>query len=113
MKGEIMNIADYLTADPIVIWTLVLICAVSVIGAVDFIKCWIKKKAQVKWAVLFISLAVAFVNSPMIPAYIATIVDVWLLTLAVSTLARNAVVDGLPSIISRLMGAAERAGRGE
>ena len=78
--------------------------AVCVIGLVDFAKCWIKSKRAVKWIVLLCSLFVAFVLSPFVPAVVAAIVIMWLLILAIATIARNAVVDGLPALVSRVIG---------
>lgn len=101
-----MEITGFISANPNVIWVMVVICSVAVIGVVDFVKNWVTKKA-VKWVVLFVSLGVAMANSPLVPALITTVLDMWLLTLAVSTIARNSVVDGLPSLVARFMGGAK------
>jgi uncharacterized membrane protein len=99
-----MEISDYLISDPEVIWILVIICSVSVIGITNFLKSWIKNKRLIKWVVLFISLGISIINTPLVGPIMTTIIDIWLLTLAVSTMARDAIVDGLPKIISKLMG---------
>jgi predicted MFS family arabinose efflux permease len=101
-----MDIHAFLVTNPNVIWLLVIIGSAAVIGVVDFCKNWFRKKA-VKWAVLFVSLAVAIVLSPLTPPMVATIIILWLLILATATIARNAVVDGLPSLVGRFMGAAK------
>jgi hypothetical protein len=99
-----MDIYGFISTNPNVIWLLVVIGSVAVIGAVDFCKNWLRKRT-VKWAVLFTSLGIALVLSPLVPAWISTVVIMWLLILSVSTIARNAVVDGLPSLVARFMGA--------
>jgi hypothetical protein len=105
MENEIrkmtMDITDYIFTKPEVLWIIVFIGSVAVIGVVDFLKCFIKKQQAVKWIVFFVSLAVAAVLSPLVPPLVATIVILWLLILAVSTMCRNVIVDGLPAIISR------------
>jgi predicted MFS family arabinose efflux permease len=108
MEGEIKKtateITDYIFTKPEVLWVIVVIGSIAVIGVVDFSKCFIKNKQAVKWIVFFVSLIIAIVLSPLVPPLITMIVILWLLILAVSTIARNAIVDGLPSIISRVMG---------
>ena len=98
------DISDYITSDPNVIWLIVIIGAVAVIGIVDFLKCWVTDKKKVKWIVLFVSLVISIIMSPLVPALVTTIVILWLLVLAVSTIARNAIVKGLPNLIGKLMG---------
>jgi hypothetical protein len=94
-----MDIHAFLITNPNVIWILVVIGSVAVIGLVDFCKNWFHKKA-VQWVVLCVSLGVAVVLSPITPPLVATILILWLLILAVSTIARNAVIDGLPHLVS-------------
>jgi hypothetical protein len=98
------NLSDYLVTDPQVIWLIALIGAVCVIGLVDFIKCFIKDKNAVKFIVLFVSLYIAIVLSPLVPPIVATILILFHLVLSLSTIARNAIVDGLPSLTSKIMG---------
>jgi Na+/melibiose symporter-like transporter len=98
------EISEYIASDPNVIWLIVIIGAVAVIGLVDFLKCWITDKKKFKWIVLFVSLAIAIIMSPLVPALVTTIVILWLLILAVSTMANNAVKKGLPNIVGKLMG---------
>jgi hypothetical protein len=97
-----MDIYDFLSTNPNVIWLLVIIGSVAVIGLVDFCKNWVRKKAT-KWIVLLVSFGVAIVLSPITPQLVSTIIIMWLLILAVSTLARNAIVDGLPNIVAGFM----------
>jgi len=101
-----MDINSFLVTNPNIIWMLVLIGAVAVIGVVDFVKNWTHKKA-VKWVVLIVSLIIAIVLSPLTPPLLSTIIILWLLILAVATIARNSVVDGLPSLVARFMGTAK------
>ena len=109
----INDLSDYIISKPETVWLIALIGAVSVIGLVDFIKCWITNKKAVKWIVLFVSLGISFILSPLVPAIITTIIIIWLLILALSTIARNAIVDGLPSLASKLMGSTKPAGEGK
>jgi len=103
-----MEIMDFLVTKPETVWVLVVMGAVAVIGLVDFLKCFVKNKKAVKWMVFFVSLGIAVLMSPITPPMVTTIIMFWLLILAVSTIARNAVVDGLPAIISKAMGAASK-----
>ena len=86
---------------------LAVIGSVAVIGVVDFVKNWIRNKKAVKWVVLAVSVAVAIILSPLVPAVITTIIIMALLILAVSTIARNAVVDGIPALVTKFIGAAK------
>jgi len=104
IKKAATEITDYIYTRPEVLWVIVLIGSIAVIGVVDFAKCFIKNKQAVKWIVFFVSLVIAIILSPLVPPLITTIVILWLLILAVSTICRNAVVDGLPNIINRVMG---------
>lgn len=104
-----MELSDFLTGKPEVIWLIVIIGAVAVIGITDFIKNWVSKKAA-KWIVFFVSLLIAFILSPLVPSFISTIIILWLLILSVSTMARNSIVDGLPYLIGKLMGAVKNIG---
>jgi predicted MFS family arabinose efflux permease len=103
---EVMDIHSFLTTNPNVIWLLVVIGSVAVIGVVDFVKNWTHKKS-VKWVVFFVSFVIAIVLSPLTPPLIATIIILWLLILAVATIARNAIVDGLPNLVTKFMGSAK------
>ena len=105
-EGTKMDIHNFLITNPNVIWMLVVIGSVAVIGVVDFVKNWTHKKAA-KWVVLFVSLVIAIVLSPITHPLVATIIILWLLILAVATIARNSVVDGLPFLVKRFMGAAK------
>jgi len=98
------DFSDYITSDPAVIWLIVIIGSIAVIGLVDFLKCWVSDKKKVKWIVLAVSLVISIIMSPLVPALVTTIVILWLLILAVSTMARNAIVKGLPNLIGKFMG---------
>jgi MFS superfamily sulfate permease-like transporter len=102
-----VDIHEFLSTNPNIIWLLVTIGSVAVIGIVEFLKNWRHNKKAVKWVVLFVSLGIAVVLSPLVPAWAATIIILWLLILAVATIARNSVVDGLPGLVSKFMGAAK------
>jgi len=98
-----IDIQKFLITSPHVIWMLVLIGSVAVIGIVEFVKNWTRKKGT-KWVVLIVSLAIAIVLSPLTPPLVSTIIILWLLILAFSTIARNALVDGMPYLVTRFMG---------
>ena len=110
MNNGNMEIMDYLTSKPEVVWLLAIMGAVCVIGVVDFIKCWIKGKKTVKWIVFFVSLFIAVILSPITHPAVTTVIILWLLILALSTIARNAIVDGLPVLISKAMGNQNKQG---
>ena len=100
---------EYLSGKPETFWFIVLTGAVCVVGVVDFVKCWFKnKKSAVKWIVFIISLAIAIILSPLVPPIATGIIILWLAILAVATIARNAVVDGLPAMIAKIMGAQKK-----
>jgi len=93
---------DYIR-EPQTLWTIVLIGAVAVLGLSEFFKCWIKRKALVKWMVFFTSLGVSVILSPLVPAVVTTLVMTWLLILAVAVLAHRTILDGIPNLISKVM----------
>jgi len=102
---EELDILNLLGSRPEVFWMIVIIGAVCVIGVVDFCKCWTKnRKRDTKWIVLFVSLVIAIVLSPLVPAWLTVIIILWLCMLAVATIARNTIVDGLPHLIGKAMG---------
>ena len=102
---KIKDIKDFLTSDPQIIWMIVVMGSVAVIGIVEFMKCWASCKKRTKWVVFFVSLVISVILSPITPPLISAIVMIWLLVLAVATICRNAIVDGLPNMVSKLMGA--------
>jgi len=104
-----MEISKYLVSQPEVIWLVVVMGAVAVIGIVDFLKCWVKKKV-IKWVVFFVSLGVSIVLSPLVPPLVSTIIILWLLILSVATIARNSIVDGLPNLVNKLIGGSNKEG---
>lgn len=99
-----IDLIQFLITEPTALWTLAVLGAVCVIGLADFLKNWIKRKTAIKWMVFFVSLFVSYILSPLVHPAITAVVIMWLLILAISTMARNAIVDGLPAIISKLMG---------
>ena len=101
-------ITDFITTQPEIIWLIAFMGAVAVIGLVNFLKYFIQGKKAVKWIVLITSLIIAIVLSPLTPPVVSTIVILWLLILAVSTMARNSIVDGLPAIINKITGSSKK-----
>lgn len=98
------DIHDYIFTKPEILWTMVLIGSITVIGVVEFLKCWVINKKKVKWIVLFVSLIISIVISPLVPSVITVIVILWLMILAVSIIAHKTIVDGIPVLISKVMG---------
>jgi hypothetical protein len=97
------DFVDFMTTQPQIIWIIAFVGAVAVIGLVNFLKCFIPNKKAIKWIVLFCSLGIAFVLSPLVPPIVTTVVILWLLVLAISTLAWDVVVKAIPKIIGGLM----------
>jgi hypothetical protein len=99
------EIIELITTNPNVIWWIALVGAVCVIGVTEFCKCWTKnKKSATKWIVLFVSLVVSIILSPIVPPIVAIIVIPWLLILALAIIGYKAIVDGIPALVSKLMG---------
>ena len=80
-----------------------LIGAVAVLGLSEFFKCWVRRKALIKWMVFFTSLGVGVILSPLVPAVVTTLVMTWLLILAVAVLAHRTILDGVPNLIAKVM----------
>lgn len=103
-----LDVGYQLIHDPSNLWMVALIGAVCVIGITNFLKNWITNKKIIKWAVLLVSLFIGIVMSPLVEAIYTTIIIMWFLILAIATLARDAIVAGLPGMISGIM---ERGGK--
>ena len=100
-----LDILKYMESRPEIIWGIALMGAVCVIGLTDYFKCFFEKKRKAtRWIVLLISLLVAVILSPLVPAFITTIVILWLLILAIASIAKKTIIDGIPSLISKVMG---------
>ena len=95
-------IGDFITTQPEIIWLIAFMGAIAVIGLVNFLKGFIKNKKAIKWIVLFCSLGISFVLSPLVPPIITTIIMIWLLVLAIATIAWDVVIKGIPKVISGL-----------
>jgi len=89
------DVSEYILTKPETLWIIVLVGAVAVIGITDFIKHFVKNKTASKWIVLVVSLVIAIILSPLVPSRVTTVIMLWLLILALATMARNAIVDGL------------------
>jgi hypothetical protein len=104
-----LDILSFMVSKPEIVWMLALMGAVCVIGVVDYLRCFFEgKKKAIRWVVLFLSLFVAIVLSPIIPPFITVIVILWLLILALATIGKKAIIDGIPllvnTVINKLMG---------
>jgi len=96
------HIGYFITAQPETVWLIAFMGAVAVVGLVNFLKGFIPGKKAIKWIVLFCSLGISFVLSPLVPPIFATIVMIWLLVLSIATMAWDAIVKGIPKIINGL-----------
>ena len=109
-------ISEFLTTQPEIIWLISFMGAVAVVGLVNFLKCFIPGKKAIKWIVLVVSLAVAFVLGPLTPPVITTIVMFWLLILAIATIAWDVIKAGISTltggVINKLSGKIEGKGSG-
>jgi len=96
------NVGDFITTQPEIIWLIAFMGAVAVIGLVNFLKGFIPNKKAIKWIVLFCSLGISFILSPLVPPILTTIIMIWLLVLAIATIAWDVVIKGIPKIVGGL-----------
>jgi len=109
-----LDILNFIMTKPEVIWILALIGAVCVIGVVDFLRCFFeKKKNTIRWVVLILSLLVAFVLSPIVHTLITTIIILWLLILALATIGKKHIIDGIGNIIDKVTNTKTTSEKGE
>ena len=100
---EGFDILSFITTKPEIIWVLALIGAVCVIGVVDYLRCFFEKKRNtIRWVVLILSLLIALILSPLVPAFISTIVILWLLILALATIGKKHVIDGIGNMMGKM-----------
>jgi hypothetical protein len=100
-----LDILNFMVTKPEIVWLLSLMGAVCVIGVVEYLKCFFeKKKNATRWVVLFLSLSVAVVISPLVPNIITTVVIIWLLIIALSTIGKKNIIDGIGGIINKMTG---------
>lgn len=100
-----LDILNFIISRPETIWIIAFMGAVCVIGVVDYLRCFFEKKKSIaRWVVLFLSLFVAIILSPVTPEIISTIIIIWLLILALSTIGKKAIIDGIPAIINKIIG---------
>ena len=102
MAESYVDIMNYIR-EPQTLWTIVFMGAVATLGLSEFFKCWIRRKALIKWTVFFTSLAVGFIMSPLVPTAVTAVVITWLLILAVAVLAHRTILDGIPNIIAKAL----------
>ena len=111
-KETSLDILNFIITKPEIIWVLALMGAVCVIGVVDYLRCFFEKKKQaVRWVVLFMSLFVAIILSPITPKIISTITIIWLLILALATIGKKAIIDGIGGIINKMTGISADKGK--
>jgi len=96
------HVGDFITTQPEIIWLIAFMGAVAVIGLVNFLKGFIPNKKAIKWIVLFCSLGISFILSPLVPPILTTIVMIWFLVLAIATIAWDIIIKGIPKIINGL-----------
>jgi hypothetical protein len=91
----------YIETEPEILYTLVVIAVLSVIGLVNYIGG--KRKVLKKVIVLPITFIVAIVQSSLVPPVWTAIIDIWLLTLSLSTIAYDVIIKGIPMMVEKLM----------
>ena len=102
MENESFNILNYMVTRPEIVWMLALMGAVCVIGIVDYSRCFFSgRKKAIRWIVLILSLAVAIILSPITPPLLTVIIILWLLILALASIGKKAIIDGIPKIIDQ------------
>jgi hypothetical protein len=100
-----LDILNFMVTKPEIVWMLAFMGAVCVIGVVDYLRCFFEKKRNVtRWVVLFLSLFVAIILSPIIPTIITTIIIIWLLILALATIGKKHIIDGISGLINKMTG---------
>jgi hypothetical protein len=94
--------------------TLVMIAAISTIGIVQTLKRFFHSEKHPNWAVLtvVISGGCSLLNTPLVSQMTTIIFNIVCLVVSVSTLGYQAVVDGIPGMISRIL-AGTKIGGGE
>ena len=98
-----LDILNFIVTRPEIIWILALIGAVCVIGVVDYLKCFFEKKKNVtRCVVLFLSLFIAIIFSPLVPTILTTIIIIWLLILALATIGKKHIIDGIGGLINKM-----------
>ena len=98
-----LDIVSILYTKPEIIWMLALIGAICTIGVVDYLRCFFEKKKNIiRYVVLITSLIVAFVLSPIVHSLITFIVILWLLILALATIGKKHIIDGIGNIVNKI-----------
>jgi predicted MFS family arabinose efflux permease len=104
-EKDSLDILNFMVSKPEIIWMLALMGAVCVIGVVDYLKCFFEKKRNVtRWVVLFMSLFVAVIISPLVPTVLTTIIIIWLLILALATIGKKHIIDSIEGLIDKMTG---------
>jgi hypothetical protein len=95
-----LDVLNFMSTKPEVLLLIALLGALCVVGVVDYLRCFFEKKRNtIRWVVLLLSLLVAIVLSPITPRFVATIIILWLLILALATIGKKALIEGVPMII--------------
>jgi hypothetical protein len=99
-----LNILNFISTRPEILLLIALTGALCVIGVADYLRCFFERKHNmIRWVVLFLSLFVAITLSPVTPAILTTIIILWLLILALATIGKKAIIDGIPALISMII----------
>jgi 4-amino-4-deoxy-L-arabinose transferase-like glycosyltransferase len=95
-----LDIINFISTRPEVLFLIAFMGAVCVIGIVDYLRCFFeKKKNAIRWVVLFCSLFVAIILSPITHKLITTIIILWLLILALATIGKKYIIDAIGKLI--------------
>jgi len=103
------NIIDFIVERPEAIWLVGIVGAICVIGVVDYLRCFFEnKKKSMRWVVLIFSLFVSVIFSPYTPTALAVMVIFFLFILAIASIGKKALIDGIPNLISKILGSVKK-----
>lgn len=112
--SERINLLNIMVTKPEIVWMLAFMGAVCVIGVVDYLRCFFEKKRNtIRWVVLIISLFVSIILSPIIPSFFTVIVILWLLILALATIGKKHIIDGIGNLMDKITGSTNTGKGGE
>ena len=101
----VMEITSIIAISIPALTTLVMIVAIETIGIVQFLKNFIHPKKRKGYAVIsfIVIVCCAWMNTDKVPKEWTAIFDIVFLSLAVTQLAWDVIVKGVPGIVARAM----------
>ena len=105
---------ELMAIDPHVLVAHVLIVSVSTIGITQFLKGFVRCKVKKTYGVisLFILLVCALMQTPLVGYWTTTVWNLVALGLAVVKIGYDAVIQGIPALITKAMGGNQHPGFG-